>query len=327
MRSTRLDLTGSLALLGNVLFWACTPVLLRKLTFHVDPWTANGLRYPLSAVLYWPLLLGALLSGKLNAELLKRALVPAAFAMAGQIFWALSPYYVGAIVMGFLIKLAVVWGLIGAMVLFPDERPLLRSKRFHTGLGLAVAGFVALAVAKMTTASDPAQVRMTTLGVLFLSACGVFFGLYGVSVRYSMRGVHPLLAFAVVSQLVSLGTVTLMGLFGDPGVVTRLPLEGWALVAFSSLLGVGISHALYYTAILRLGATLATSMHLLGPFVTLTVAYLALEESMSLREWIAGLALITGGGLLLWAQEKLRPRAAQSEASPEEPAAEEAQAG
>jgi drug/metabolite transporter (DMT)-like permease len=302
----RFDLIGTLALAANVVFWGCTPVLLKELTGHVeDGWTANGLRYPLAAVLYWPVLFSGWRSGRLDRRLLGRAMVPASLAMAGQIFWALSPYYVGAITMGFLIKGAVVWGIVGAMVLFPEERPLLRSKRFYGGLALAAAGVVALSVAQ-----GALEDRVTGLGVLFLLACSLFFGLYGVSVRYTMSGVHPLLAFAVVSQCVAAGTLTLMVLWGDPGAALDLPPEGWALVAASSLLGIATSHVFYYVALLRLGASLATSMHLVGPFVTLAAASIFLGESMGAFEWGAGLVLIAGGGLLLAAQEKLRLPAA-----------------
>jgi drug/metabolite transporter (DMT)-like permease len=297
----RFDAAGTLAIAGNVLFWAATPVLLRKLTVHLDAWTANGVRYPLSSVLFWPVLAGAWIAGQLDRKLLARALIPAGFALGGQIFWALAPYYVEASVIGFLIKLSLVWALAGAMLLFPEERPLLRSPRFHAGLALALAGFLVLAVSR-----GAFEHPVTRDGILILLACGFFFGFYAVSVRYFLAGTRPLVAFGLVSQLVSAGTLVLMGLFGAPEKIVELSAEGWMLAAGSAILGIAISHVLYYTAILRLGASLSVSLHLIGPVVTLVLADFLLGESMSPVEWLGGMVLLSGGGLLLLAQQAPR---------------------
>lgn len=299
-----MDLRGTLALLGTVLCWGTIPVLLRSLTEHVDPWTANGLRYPLAAILYWPVLALAWRRGRLDRRLLRRALVPAAFALLGQIFWAMAPYFLEASLIAFLVKSSMVWGLAGALILFPDERPLLKAPRFHAGLLLVVLGFIALTVTRiMDGQPDTPAAPVSHVGILIVLACSVFFGLYGVSVRYFLQGVNPLLAFGVVAQYSTLGTVTLMFLLGTPAIVTDLSLNGWALIAGSSILGIGISHTLYYTAIARLGASIASVGELLGPFVTLALAHVVLGESLSPPEYAAGMTMVLGGGLLVAARK------------------------
>ena len=53
----RLDIHGMAALLAVILCWGCVPVMLRGLIHAVDPWVANGIRFPLAAILYWPVLI------------------------------------------------------------------------------------------------------------------------------------------------------------------------------------------------------------------------------------------------------------------------------
>ena len=55
--------SGSAFLLGNILCWAAVPVLLRYLTNALDAWTANGIRYPLAAVFFLPILVVTWRSG------------------------------------------------------------------------------------------------------------------------------------------------------------------------------------------------------------------------------------------------------------------------
>ncbi len=298
-----MDPRGTLALIGTVICWGIVPVFLRELTAHVDPWTANGLRYPLAALLYWPILVHARRRGRLDRRVVRRAIVPGVFALAGQIFWAISPYYLTASLIGFLVKLSIVWGLAGALILFPEERGLLRSGRFHGGLVLAVAGFLTLSIAR-----GALEETGTLTGVLIIVTCSFFFGLYGVSVRYFLRGINPLVSFGVVAQMTSVGTITLMFAFGAPEMLFDIEPEGWALIAVSSLVGIAISHVLYYTAIHRLGASLATLGHLAGPFVTLIVAHLALSESLTPVEWFAGACIVSGGALLVLSQQALSDR-------------------
>ncbi len=305
----KLDKRGTLAILANVCIWGSTPVLLKELTGYLpgDPWTANGIRYPIAAVLLWPALFLALRRGELGRRVLLRALVPAAFAFVGQILWAAAPYYIQANTIGFFIKASTIWAVAGAMILFPGERALLRSRRFGIGLLLAFGGLLGLAAS-----SGAFSHEMSGKGVLIIMACGLFFGLYGVSVRYFMEGVRPMVAFGIVAQYVSIGTIILMGIFGSEGSIEKLSEDshwGWVLVISTAILGVCVSHIFFYVALLRLGASITSSFQMLSPFLTYLVASFYLGERMQGGSWawVAGVVLVAGGLFLLWAQEKIEP--------------------
>jgi drug/metabolite transporter (DMT)-like permease len=301
----KIDRIGTLAVLANVCIWGSTPVLLKDLTQDLpgDPWTANGIRYPIAAVLLWPTLWLAWRRGELGRRVLLAALVPAVFAFVGQILWAAAPYYIQANAIGFFIKASTIWAVAGAMLLFPGERLLLRSRRFGAGMVLAVAGLLGLAFS-----SGAFSDALSGTGILVILSCGLFFGFYGVSIRYFMQGISPMVAFGVVAQYVSIGTVILMGIFGIEGSIVNLTQKGWILVVSTALFGVCISHIFFYVALLRLGASITSSFQMLSPFLTYLVAALYLGESMTGGPWawVSGVVLVTGGLFLLWAQEQVK---------------------
>lgn len=294
MHAPGVDWLARLALVVTIVAWGAVPVMLRELAASIDPWTANGIRYPLAAVLFWPVLIRGLRAGTLDAQLLRRALGPALLSLFGQVLWAMTPYYLPASTIGFLIQVAVVWGLIAAMVLFPDERGVLRTPGFGAGLVLAGGGFVVLSVSQGAFV-EPA----TRTGVVIILWCSVFFGLYGVSVRYFMRGIPPLLGFGVVAQYVSIGILFLMGLKGDPDCLRSLDPRGWIVLVLSSLLGIGLAHVLLYTAIQRVGASISTAIGLVTPFVTVLLGHVILGERLGGTQWAAGIAMVAGGAFVL----------------------------
>ena len=293
-------LSGSFFLFGSVLCWGTIPVLLRSLTGSIDAWTANGLRYPLAAMLYWPVLVYAFHSGHLTRSVVARCLVPAVLTLIGQVFWALAPYYLPASSIGFFIRASLVWSLLGAMILFPDERPLLASYRFWIGIVLSVVGFVVLSASKLRFDAD-----VSGVGITIILICGIFFGLYAVSVRSCLRGVNPLVAFGVVSQFVSAGTLTAMFVAGRYEAVWSLDGRGWSAVIGSSLLGIALGHAFLYSAIRRLGAAITSGSLTLTPFVTAVLASAFLNESMSVLAWSAGTTMVIGALFMLTAQNRI----------------------
>jgi len=312
-------LRGILALLAGVACWGLTPVIIRRLTPFMDAWTANGIRYPIAAIVYWPLLYIAFRSGRLNLQLLRRCLVPALFSLFAQIFWGLAFYELQASEVSFLVRLSMLWAIVGSMVLFQDERLLLRRPGFYLGVILIVGGFLGMSLINQPTAADASvtvaadtessieqtDVPLTietgnyTLGVIYVLLCGALFGFYMVSVRSCIPEVDPILAFGVVANFVSIGTITGMFWKGDVELLTQQTPFSWSLLIGSSLLGIALGHIMMYIAVQRLGAAITSSCQTLMPFVTAAAASFALSESLSRPQWIAGSVMILGAIVLL----------------------------
>jgi drug/metabolite transporter (DMT)-like permease len=257
-------------------------------------------RYPLSALLYWPVIWAGYRAGRLNVDLLARCSFPGLLALGGQILWALAPYYLPASMLGFFIRMAFVWSLLVAMIVFPDERRLLRSGTFFVGVAFCVGGFLALSWSKVRLDAE-----VTTPGIVIMLFCSMFFGLYGVAVRGFLRGVHPVLGFGIVSQVVSLGTLILLPLFGRPALLLTLTAGDLTVLISSSVLGVALGHFFMYTSVQRLGATITMGVGATGPFVTVVLARLFLSESMTGDQWSAGITMSGGALALLRAQRRV----------------------
>ncbi len=301
------ELTGGLSgvafLLGNILCWSAVPVLLRHLAGTMDAWTANGFRYPLAAILYWPILLVAWKSKRLDVQMLGRCVVPSLLAFVAQIFWALAPYYLPANAIGFFVRFSLVWSLIAAMLLFPDERKLLKLPQFYAGLGLLIVGFLLLSVSKMQFDEE-----VTTAGIVIILLCSFFFGLYAVSVRYFLRGMNSMVSFGIVCQFVSIGTFLAMLALGQYTELRQLSGQNWALLVISSILGIALGHHFLYSAVTRLGAAVTSGAQTLAPFLTMLLAATFLGERMSPLEWCGGVMMIVGAAQLLYAQNLLVKR-------------------
>ncbi len=272
--------------------------MLRQLTGSIDAWTANGIRYPLAALLYWPILWAFYRTGQIGWRSIAACLVPAGLAFAAQVLWAWAPYYLPASAIGFFARLSLAWALLAAMLLFADERKLLSVFGFYAGLLLSIVGFVIMSVSKGFLDAD-----VTPLGVAIISLCSVFFGLYAVTVRWFLRGIHALAAFGIVSNIVSLGTLTFMFLLGDLTDLAEMPVSDWILLCSSSVVGIAVGHVLMYTSVQRLGATIPSAIGTLTPFVTVFFAGIFLGESLSPLEWGGGLAMVIGALILLTKQQ------------------------
>jgi drug/metabolite transporter (DMT)-like permease len=292
--------SGAAFLMGNILCWAAVPVLLRYLTHAMDAWTANGVRYPLAAVFFVPILISAWRSGELTGRMLARCIVPALLGCGGQILWGLSPYYLPAGTIGFLLRASLLFSLAGAMFLFPDERRLLRHGAFYIGLILSIVGFVVLSLSKMQTDRE-----VTLAGILIAAGCSLFYGLYGVSVRYYLQGMNPLISSGAVSVFVSIGMAVLMLFVGEYAVLVDVSLGDWGLIVLSSITGITLGHYFLYAAVPRLGAAVTSAAQTLTPFATLVLAVWFLGESLTRLEWSAGLMMVAGAAILLWAQYRL----------------------
>ncbi len=292
------EVFGTVALLGCVLCWSSVPVMLRSLTGSVDGWTANGVRYPLAAVLYWPVLIGAYRCGWLDRSVLARCAVPAALALIAQILWGLAPYFLTASSIGFFSRLSSVWSLAAALVFYRDERVLLRSPGFYLGLALTGAGFVVLAVSRGAVGGEA-----TLVGIVIMLFCSFFFGMYGASVRHFLHGIHPIVGFAVVSQLVSLGTFSAMCAFGRPQQLASVSWPIAMVLVVSSVLGIAFGHFFLYTAVQRLGAAIPACIGAVTPFLTVAMASFFLGESLSATQWAAGATMVVGAIVLLSAQQ------------------------
>lgn len=303
------DFAGICFVTGTLLGWASILLFLKHLVPYIDAWTANGWRYGVSALLWLPLLLVGARRGTLPKGIWWRALPATFFNLMGQMLYAKMPYYIGPGLGGFLIRVALVSSMLGAFVLFADERVLLRSKLFWAGMSAIVAGSIG------TVFLGHAPIgHMTATGIILGASSGAFFGLYGVCVRYYMRGIPSMTSFSVISLYTATGLVVMMLLFADGRgrQVFDLSAYNWFILILSALIGIAICHVSYYAAIARLGVAISTAIVQLAPFLCAIGAYVWFEEVLSRWQWTSGFVMIAGAMMLLVAEQQ-RPRPKREE--------------
>jgi O-acetylserine/cysteine efflux transporter len=283
--------------------------MLRYLRHAVpDGFTTNLVRYPISTLLYIPLIVAVVRRQSLGT-FWKAALLPAAVNIVGQTLFAVSLYHMEAGMMSLLVRISVVWSILGAFLLFPDERRLARLPRFWLGAVLAVAGFVLMAF----IGQDAAEV--SGLGKLIVFMCSIFWGLYDITVRWTMRDLHPLVVFGVIGNYTSIGLI-LMAPLGEPASVLRLTAGDATLLVVSAFVGIAAAHGMYYVAIQRLGVAVSAITLLFTPFVSTVGEWMYLDEGMTPLQWAGGVILVLGAATALLARQRVaRPSAPPIETS------------
>ncbi len=304
MTQRGIDIRGTVALAAALLCWCVVPLMLRYLTASVpDGWTSNAVRYPLSAALYLPWLVAAA-RDRANRRLWALAVIPTLPNIVGQTCWAWSPYYIDPGLLMFIVRVSVVFAIIGAVILFPDERRLLRSGHFWTGLAMNVTGFLTVVLR-----ACPGTGGVTVMGVLIALGCAVFWGAYVCSVRATIAGMNPLRAFAIVSLYTSIGCLALAPL-GRPSSLLKLNGFDAGILLLSAAIGIAAAHGLYYIAVQRLGASIPSTITTLTPFITAAGSSFLFHEILSWEQWAGGVLAAIGSALVIWSQRFLGPPAA-----------------
>lgn len=298
-----------LCLAGATLCWGSVPVMLGYLAepgLVPDGYTANAVRYPISALAYLPWLLKGLRDRNLGRFWLT-ALIPSGINIAGQTLWGLAPYYLPPGQFAFLFRLSALFGILGAFWLFRDERRLARNPLFWVGAVLAFAGFSGMVVLILGSGH---QIRFAGIVIIFL--CSLCYGAYGVSVRYVMGNLDPLVVFAVICAYTSIPLLAMAPL-GDPASLFQLKPVPMVILIVSGLLGVAVAHGLYYIAVQRLGVAVTSLTLTATPFVSIVGSAIWLGERFTPGLWLAGAVLVAGTSVAVWSQQHL-PVAPKDEA-------------
>jgi len=300
------SLSGTIFVSLTLLGWASAPLFLRYFRDFIDAWTANGWRYGIAAVFWTPLLVAAVVKRRAPARLWYLALLPTFFNVVGQVLYALAPYYIEPGFFAFLLRSQILFVTLGAWLLFPNERGVLRAPAYWLGVAIVMLGSVGIVV------FGPGLPRGgTALGVIFSVVSGAFFAGYGLAVRRNMHGVNPMLAFAIISQQTAAILITLMLLFGarHGGAALSLNMNQTLLLVASSFIGIGIAHVFYYAAIARLGVAITGGVILLMPFFTAVASFFLYQERLSVGQWVCGTAAVVGAAMMLSTQNRLSPAA------------------
>lgn len=306
MNKRTLDITATLACLGALTFWSLGPNFIKYLTEYMDLWTQNFLRYSVACLFWLPLLVLAIRRKKLDKGIWLKAILPAGTNILMQSLWAAAFYYIGPGFMVLLTKTNIIWIAGFSLIFFPDERPLIKSKRFWAGLGLCVLGVAGVLYFKSDFAA-----KGTLTGVAIGLACAFMWGLYTVTVKMAFRKTDSRYGFSVISIYTVLGLGIVAIMFGDIRDGIDMGIRPWGVVVVSGVLSIALAHVLYYVAIKRIGATVPALVILAQPFPVLAISHIVFGESLHIFQLVFGVVLLMGAAMAIWSQRDLRQNSSQ----------------
>lgn len=307
-------LKGGITVVMTLLGWSSIPLFLFHFASKIDPWTSNGWRYGFSALLWLPLLLAILVRGRMPRGLWVAALVPSLLNAVGQVAFTWAHYRIDPGLVTFGLRSQLIFVAIGAWILFPRERAVIRTRGYLAGLVLLLCGTSAVLMY-----GEGFGARAYFEGVVMAVGSGLLFACYGLSVRRFMEGYHPVVAFAAICQYTGVAMVLLMFLFGDAAAdgafaglrgMTALTMsaEQFLYLLLSGVIGIALGHVFYYIAIANLGVAVAAGVLQLQPFIVAVFSGILFGQAMAPIQWVGGLIAVTGALLMLDMQRRVSQR-------------------
>ncbi len=300
--SRRASLVGMLTIVTTLIGWASVPLFLKHFSDSIDPWTSNGWRYGFSAFLWAPVLIIGAYRKRLPAGLWRAAMIPSIVNSAGQVMFVWAHYKIDPGLLTFGLRSQMIFVAVGAYLLFPAERKIIRSKGYLAGLVAMTAGTAcALLLGEHQVQGAHA------VGILMSVASGMLFAFYGLAVRKYMHGFNSVVSFAAISQYTAAAMVVLMLALGDKAGWSAMDLSGdqMSLLLISAVIGIALGHVLYYISIARLGVAVSAGVLQLHPFLVAIGSMLIFKEKLTPAQWVGGCIAVSGAMMMLSVQRRL----------------------
>lgn len=304
-------------IISTLIGWSVVPLFLKHFSHSIDAWTSNGWRYGFSALLWAPLLVLGATRGSLPEGLWRAALVPSVFNCAGQVCFTWAHYKIDPGLLTFGLRTQIVFVAVGAYLLFPTERRVIRTRSYLLGAVTVFGGtlgtiLLAPAVVKGSASGIPTSVYL--MGVALAIGSGLFFACYALAVRHYMHGTRSTTAFAAISQYTAAAMVALMLAFGNGvhktdvlggATAAFLPTGQLALLLLSAIIGIALGHVFYYAAIARLGVAISSGVVQLQPILVTAASAVLFGETMTAPQLVCGGIAICGAAVMLSVQHRL----------------------
>ena len=295
---------ATLILLGSTLCYGSVPIFLKYLSNHLDFLTVNGIRYSVSTLFWLPYVI---INRNWGTELIKNgsawkyAIIPSIINFIAQVTWGLSPYFIPASLIGFVVRVSFLFAIIFGFMVIKEERLLGKNKNFYLGALLCIVGTFLLTWINLSNNG-----KGSFWGIVLILLTAVFWGGYAVSVRKYMAPYPVRLSFGIISIYTTTGLVTLMLLFGNYQSLVQTGFSNWFYLIVSGFFGVAISHVLYYKGIHKLGPIVANGVLMVTPFITYLGAWLILGEKLTLIQFFGGVTIVLGGIILVKAKSQIQ---------------------
>jgi drug/metabolite transporter (DMT)-like permease len=274
-----------LMLLVTVVLWALNLTVTRYILTHgFEPLAYATVRYGLATAIF----LGIVLVGERTFRIARRDLpltaVAALFIFLNQLSFVFALDRTSASTIALILGATPAFAAIIGLA-FGLER---LSRKFWIAAGISFAGVGLVAVG-----SGAAEVEGDTLGILLGVATAATWAAYSVAVGPLMER-YTASRISVVAMGLAWVGILLVGLPQTAGQELDVGAAVWLLLLFATLGPLVLTTVLWFRVIHRIGASRATLVANLQPFLAAVIALVLLSERMTLLQVIGG-ALIAGG--------------------------------
>lgn len=281
---------GYAAVFATVLIWSTPSLFQFYLLPYYEPFAQNFYRYSIAFLAILPLALYRFRhrGPPLSWNVLGLCLLPAVPNVVHQVTQVASLHYMGPGVYAVFIRSSVIMTALLALVLFPEERWIIRQWQFQIGTLLGLAG--AVGVFWFQPSFQAGHVSSVGLAIAFTAS--FCWALYGVLVKKPAARYGTIRSFGVISFLTSFMLFPLTWAFGKIATPLQVGAEvNWILIG-SAVLCITMAHVLYYFAIREIGVALSQTLQLLSPLGAVALSAWIFHERFSLAQcWSAGVLL------------------------------------
>lgn len=280
-----------IALISAGAGWALTPVVIRMTNDVYDPFTLSFYRYALAL---GPLLAMSLVLYRRDfARALRNPvqIVPlAAIMIVEQWTWVEGLKGTPAATAHLIMKISVVFIIVLSYIAFQEERGVIRSPRFVLGTLTSFAG-----VALVLNPGQGEWLPRIDFYAFLVILTAVLWALYSVGGKHTVKGLHPVPMFTVLSLYTAGAYGVLAWLYGQPGLVLDLDAKTIGLTAAISIIPLSIAHPLFHHAQIVLGSSYCGTFNLFTPAITYGLALIALPGERLNPTQLLGAGVLLAG--------------------------------
>jgi drug/metabolite transporter (DMT)-like permease len=283
---------GYLAVFSTVIIWSLPSLFQYYLLRYYDVWAQNFYRYAVACLAIAPFVIFRLKRGgpRLDWRAFGLCLVPALPNVVHQITQTVALFYIGPGVYAIFARSSVIVTALLALVMFPEERHILRQWQFQVGTILGLLGAIGVFWFQPGTGVGHLALR----GMLIAFSSTFCWALYGTLVKRPAAKLGSIRSFGLVSFITSVLLLPLTCLFGKIGTPLHVAAHVNLILIISAVVCITLAHVLYYVAIQELGVALAQTLQLLCPLGALTLSALIFHERLSVAQFISAAILLAG---------------------------------
>jgi drug/metabolite transporter (DMT)-like permease len=288
--------TIELMLLATVVLWALNLTVTRYILTHgFEPLAYATVRYGLATAIF----LGIVLVGERTLRIARADLpligLAALFIFLNQLAFVYALHRTSASTIALILGATPAFAALIGLVLGLERL----SRRFWTAAAISFAGVGLVAL------GSGAEVSGDRLGVLLGLATAATWAAYSVAVGPLMER-YTASRISVAALGIAWIGILLVGLPQTTDQELGVGPKVWAMLVFATLGPLVLTTIMWFRVIHRIGASRATLVANLQPFVAAIFALVLLSESMSALQVVGG-TLIAGGILTARRRQPVPP--------------------